>query len=140
MPRVLPGIEIDQLERRTGHADIAVPTIDIPTDDAAAALAFCRQLSMLLEAAPHARAADGAVDLSHRELRPDVSVVIPVFNEEANLASLHTRLTATLGSLSLCYEIVFVDDGSRDSSLPFLRALAGDDQHVVVVELARNFG
>jgi glycosyltransferase involved in cell wall biosynthesis len=80
------------------------------------------------------------VDLSDRELRPDGSVVIPVFNEEANLASLHTRLTTARGSLGLCYESVFVDDGSRDSSLSFLRALAGDDPHVIVVELARNFG
>src|SRR5215216_6931036 len=99
MPRVLPGIEIDQIERRTGHSDIGTPAIHIPTDDAAAALAFCRRLAVLLEAAPHAGAANGAVDLRNRELRPDVSVVIPVFNEEANLASLHARLTAVLDSL-----------------------------------------
>src|SRR4051812_45317356 len=140
MPRILPGIEIDQIERRTSHSGIVTPAIQIPTDDAAAALAFCRQLSLLLETAPQVGAVDGAADLRDRELRPDVSVVIPVFNEEANLASLHARLTAVLDSLGLCYEIVFVDDGSRDSSVPLLRALADDDQHVVVVELARNFG
>lgn len=140
MPRVLPDIETAQIERRAGHSAIAAPAIYIPTDDAAAALAFCRRLAVLLEAAPHAGAADGALDLRNRELRPDVSVVIPVFNEEANLASLHTRLTAVLVPLGLCYEIVFVDDGSRDSSVPLLRALAGEDPHVLVVELARNFG
>src|SRR5690349_20093100 len=115
MPRILPGIEIDQIERRTGHSDIVTPAVHIPTDDPAAALAFCRQLSLLLEIAPHVGAADGGAYLRNQEPRPDVSVVIPVFNEEANLTNLHTRLTGVLGSLGLCYEIVFVDDGSRDS-------------------------
>jgi dolichol-phosphate mannosyltransferase len=72
--------------------------------------------------------------------RPDVSVVIPVFNEEENLASLHARLIAALDSTRLRYEIIFVDDGSRDSSVPHLRLLAADDSRVVLVELARNFG
>jgi polyisoprenyl-phosphate glycosyltransferase len=74
------------------------------------------------------------------QLRPDVSVVIPVFNEQENLPSLHSRLAATLAPTGLRYEMIFVDDGSRDKSLSLLYELAGDDPCVVVVELARNFG
>jgi dolichol-phosphate mannosyltransferase len=66
--------------------------------------------------------------------------VIPVFNEQENLPNLHSRLAAALGPTGLRYEIIFVDDGSRDGSAPLLRGLAGDDPRVVVVELARNFG
>ncbi len=71
---------------------------------------------------------------------PELSVVLPVYDEEANLAELHRRLTAVLGGLTSSYEIVFVDDGSRDSSLAMLQKLAGADAHVGVLALSRNFG
>jgi dolichol-phosphate mannosyltransferase len=72
--------------------------------------------------------------------RPELSVVIPVFNEADNLGNLYARLTNVLAQIGSPYEIVFVDDGSRDESLAILRAQVADDAHVVVVELARNFG
>src|SRR6185436_10368214 len=52
---------------------------------------------------------------------PAVSVIVPVYNEEAGLASLFARLYAALDALSLAYEIVFVNDGSRDRSAAMLR-------------------
>ncbi|HEY0514846.1 MAG TPA: glycosyltransferase, partial [Thermoanaerobaculia bacterium] len=71
---------------------------------------------------------------------PYLSVVIPVYNEEANLPELLGRLTATLVPLGRSYEIVLVNDGSRDGSLPLLREAAGRDPHLVVVDFNRNYG
>jgi len=70
-----------------------------------------------------------------------ISVVIPVYNSARMLERLHDRLTAVLGSLGRSYEIVLVDDGSRDDSWRGLEALrARDPDHVVAVQLMRNFG
>jgi dolichol-phosphate mannosyltransferase len=71
---------------------------------------------------------------------PDLSVVLPVFDEEANLPELYRRLTAVLAGIPGSYEIVFVDDGSRDNSLAILQKLAAADSHVGVLALSRNFG
>ncbi len=68
-----------------------------------------------------------------------VSIVIPVYNESANLSALWQRLSAVAAKLP-DWEVVFVDDGSRDDSLNLLRQIAAEDAHVKVVELARNFG
>jgi undecaprenyl-phosphate 4-deoxy-4-formamido-L-arabinose transferase len=68
-----------------------------------------------------------------------VSIVIPVYNEAANLAALWRRLSAVVADLP-DWEVVFVDDGSRDNSLAMLREIAADNTRVRVVELARNFG
>jgi undecaprenyl-phosphate 4-deoxy-4-formamido-L-arabinose transferase len=70
-----------------------------------------------------------------------VSIVIPVFNESANLGALWTRLLPVLEGLSRPWEAVFVDDGSIDDSLVILREIAlAQAGRVRVVELARNFG
>jgi len=70
-----------------------------------------------------------------------ISVIIPLYNEEENLRLLHQRLTETLSSLDDSYEIVFVDDGSLDDSLCILRELhKGDSEHVRIVEFRHNFG
>lgn len=69
-----------------------------------------------------------------------ISIVIPIFNEEENLQNLYTRLTNAAPSWNEDYEIVLVDDGSRDSSLKMMRAFAEKDSHVRVVKLSRNFG
>ncbi len=68
-----------------------------------------------------------------------ISVVVPVYNEESNLPLLMDRLEAALRTMGRPYEIVFVDDGSRDASLAILRGFAGRDG-VRVVELTRNYG
>jgi undecaprenyl-phosphate 4-deoxy-4-formamido-L-arabinose transferase len=69
-----------------------------------------------------------------------VSIVIPVYNESANLAALWQRLSAVLAKLAEDWEVIFVDDGSRDNSLDLLRNIAAQNGGVRVVELARNFG
>jgi len=69
-----------------------------------------------------------------------VSVVVPVFNEEDNVEELHRRLTAVLAGLVSSYEIVLVDDGSKDRSWQLIEALAARDAHVVGLRFSRNFG
>ncbi|MGH9443795.1 MAG: glycosyltransferase [Thermoanaerobaculia bacterium] len=69
------------------------------------------------------------------------SVVIPIYNEEENLPLLLSRLIPVLDSTGRRFEILFVDDGSRDGSLPLLKAFAREQAgRVRVLELARNFG
>ncbi|MFD2522152.1 glycosyltransferase family 2 protein [Emticicia soli] len=69
-----------------------------------------------------------------------ISIVIPIFNEEENLQNLYNRLTTAAPSWGEDYEIVLVDDGSRDSSLTMMRVMAAKDARVRVVKLSRNFG
>jgi dolichol-phosphate mannosyltransferase len=71
---------------------------------------------------------------------PTLTVVLPVYNEEALLPELHRRLLVALGSLALGFEILYVDDGSSDRSLGILSAIARDDARVGVLSLSRNFG
>ncbi|HXQ73270.1 MAG TPA: glycosyltransferase family 2 protein [Pyrinomonadaceae bacterium] len=71
---------------------------------------------------------------------PDVSVFLPVYNEEPNLRPLHAKLDAALKSLGRSAEIVYVDDGSNDGSLNILREIAAMDSRVRVVALRRNYG
>lgn len=73
-------------------------------------------------------------------MSPAISVVIPVYNEEEILPELHRRLTATLSDLGEPYELVFVNDGSRDRSPAILEDLARTDPRVRVIQFARNFG
>jgi len=74
-------------------------------------------------------------------VRPYVSVVVPVFNEEATLPTLFTRLYGALDGLGTPYECVFVDDGSRDRSVALLRAQQqARPQETRVVVFQRNFG
>jgi dolichol-phosphate mannosyltransferase len=75
-----------------------------------------------------------------RELPESISVVVPCFNEEAVMEMLRSRLTAVLSSFNLPYEIVLVDDGSRDKTWEIMQRFQAQDNHFKVVKLARNFG
>jgi glycosyltransferase involved in cell wall biosynthesis len=75
----------------------------------------------------------------HRRI-PDLSVVVPLFNEESNVTALYDRLVASLSDLGLSYELVFVDDGSLDATPRLLDRLQASDPRVVVIRLSRNFG
>ena len=70
----------------------------------------------------------------------DLSVVIPVYNEEENLPHLWPELRAVLESLGLAFEVVFVDDGSRDRSAELIRELREADPRVRLVRLKTNAG
>lgn len=72
--------------------------------------------------------------------KPSLSIVIPVFNEEANLPDLIGRVLAAGKNLSCVFEVILVDDGSRDQSITLLATAAKEHPEIVVVELNRNYG
>jgi polyisoprenyl-phosphate glycosyltransferase len=135
----------------------------IPTDDPVEALQFCRVLVAAIQSTEEAlpssvtRSHDAArfpgldrqeafgdhssqSSPSLSELRPELSVVLPVFNEEKNLAPTYERLKAVLQEQGNSYELIFVDDGSNDRSLKILLDFAAQDRNVKIIQLARNFG
>jgi len=72
---------------------------------------------------------------------PALSIVVPCFNEEACLGALHGRLSAAARAVAgESYEIVFVNDGSRDKSWEMMQALSHGDPHLVAINLSRNHG
>ncbi len=72
----------------------------------------------------------------------ELSVIVPIYNEEANIGELYQRLLGVLDALPLPggFELIFVNDGSRDQSLPLLLALAERDARVHYIDFSRNFG
>jgi dolichol-phosphate mannosyltransferase len=58
-----------------------------------------------------------------------ISVLIPVYNEEENLRVIHERLSSVLGAMSMPYELLFINDGSKDQSLAIIRDLCAADEH-----------
>lgn len=70
-----------------------------------------------------------------------LSVIIPAYNESESLLECHQRVTAVLSKQSLPFEVIYVNDGSKDDTLQILHRLQSEDpQHVAVVDLSRNFG
>ncbi len=74
------------------------------------------------------------------DLGPEISVVVPVYNEVENLVALHEALVYALRSLGRSFEILIVDDGSDDGSRQVLRSIAGRDPRVRVIFFRRNCG
>ena len=70
----------------------------------------------------------------------DLSIVVPMYNEEANITYLYQQLTAVVEPLGRSYEIICVDDGSTDRSFELLAELAERDPRVKVIRFRRNFG
>ena len=101
------------------------------THDPEAALRFCRALAQLV---------DGGALPPTPAPHPVISIVAPIFDERENLPVLYDRLIGVMDATEPQFEIVLVDDGSRDGSLDILHGLAARDVRVTVVELARNFG
>src|ERR1700694_3188263 len=71
---------------------------------------------------------------------PRLSVIVLVYNELESLAPMHEELMGVLEALDLSYEVLYIDDGSRDGSTERLGQLAARDRHVRVVSFRRNFG
>ncbi|MFH1505569.1 MAG: glycosyltransferase family 2 protein [archaeon] len=71
----------------------------------------------------------------------ELSVIMPVYNEQRNLEPLHKEITSVMKQMKISYEMVFVDDGSKDKSLLVLRKLhAADPEHVKILQFAKNAG
>jgi len=69
-----------------------------------------------------------------------LSIVIPIYNEDENIQILYEKLKEALDPIKKEYEIVFVDDGSTDRTLPILEEIQAKDKRIVVLSLRRNFG
>jgi dolichol-phosphate mannosyltransferase len=72
--------------------------------------------------------------------RPTYSIVAPIFNEEGNIATLYERVRDVLDSTGEPWELILVNDGSRDGSLERIVELAEKESRVKVINFARNFG
>ena len=71
---------------------------------------------------------------------PEISLVIPVYNEEDNLIPLYEKIVESLEPDAIEFEVILVNDGSRDKSMQRLRELVDRDSRIVAVDLRRNFG
>ena len=74
------------------------------------------------------------------EQKIDVSLVIPVFNEEQNLGSLHEEIHTVLEQMTSTSEIIYIDDGSTDNSIQYLKQIQQNDPSVRIIRFRRNFG
>ena len=72
--------------------------------------------------------------------KPELSLFLPVLNEEENLRPMHAKISQALESLGKTAEVIYVDDGSTDKSLKILREIAAEDERVRVISLRRNYG
>jgi len=70
----------------------------------------------------------------------DLSIVVPVYNEEENIHGIHREVSAALDGSGIHFELIFVDDGSTDGSFRKLREIAASDDRVKVIRFRRNFG
>jgi len=70
----------------------------------------------------------------------ELSIVVPIYNEEENIRALHESVAAALNKSGVDYELILVDDGSTDGSFPLLREIAESDPQVKVIRFRRNFG
>jgi dolichol-phosphate mannosyltransferase len=71
---------------------------------------------------------------------PEISVIVPLKNEEKNVFELYTRLTAVLNKIALPYEIILIDDGSKDNTFFAIEKFAKEDSHIRYISFSRNFG
>ena len=129
------------------RADL-VSVSQIPTDNPEAALRFCRALAGQISIASLAIFDDqerkyGSMNfglLAKNASSPELTVVVPIYNEEENLPTLYDRLVSVLEGAKIEFEILFVDDGSNDESPQMLNNLEASDNRIQVIGLARNFG
>jgi glycosyltransferase involved in cell wall biosynthesis len=71
---------------------------------------------------------------------PELSLFLPVLDEEENLRPMHAKISSALDQLGKTAEVIYVDDGSTDMSLSILRDIAADDDRVRIISLRRNYG
>lgn len=71
---------------------------------------------------------------------PQISIIIPVFNEEKNIQLLYERLIKTLNEIVKTYEIIFINDGSRDNTLQIIKKINKKNRAVKAISFSRNFG
>jgi glycosyltransferase involved in cell wall biosynthesis len=92
------------------------------------------------DAAPTTHTPTTQAPVGEAAAAPIFSVVVPMFNEADGILLLHSRLTVVMDGLGEAWEVVYVNDGSRDTTLLVVEDLRGRDRHVAMVNLSRNFG
>lgn len=70
----------------------------------------------------------------------NISVIIPVYNEEKNIQNLYDRLSQVMQNLGVTYELIFVNDGSKDASIGLIKVLSNKNKEVKYIDFSRNFG
>lgn len=80
------------------------------------------------------------VNNNSKTAKYDVSVFIPVYNEEENIVLLQGRISEALNNQNFSYEIIYVDDGSKDASYSILKQIAIQNHNIKVIKFRRNFG
>ncbi|MBC6608390.1 glycosyltransferase family 2 protein [Hymenobacter sp. BT188] len=70
----------------------------------------------------------------------DLSIIVPIYNEESNIEALYKRLRSVIDPMALQYEFIFINDGSRDCSLSLIHDLTASDLRVRYIDFSRNFG
>jgi glycosyltransferase involved in cell wall biosynthesis len=83
---------------------------------------------------------DAAKELRNDMTIPEISVIIPVYNEEDNLELLYEKLLISLTGTKRTWEVILIDDGSKDTSFAELQKLAANDKRIKVVRFVRNYG
>ena len=73
-------------------------------------------------------------------MTPELSIVVPLYNEEDSLRPLYAAITGAVEPLGIAFEIVFVDDGSRDATVQIADEIARTDSRVCLVKFRRNYG
>ena len=80
------------------------------------------------------------MDQTITEAKPELSLFLPVLDEEENLRPMHAKIQSALDTLGKTAEVIYVDDGSTDKSLSILKEIAAGDNRVRVISLRRNYG
>jgi len=80
------------------------------------------------------------MDASKNHQNPELSLFLPVLDEEENLRPMHAKIQSALDALGKTAEVIYVDDGSTDKSLSILKDIAASDDRVRVISLRRNYG
>ena len=78
--------------------------------------------------------------MDEKQINPQISIVVPFYNEEDNIVELYEQLTRVLEGLDVSYELIFIDDGSTDRSHDLLLKLFESDKTIKVIRLRKNFG
>ena len=81
-----------------------------------------------------------STETKRSEAAPELSLFLPVLDEEENLRPMHAKIAAALDTLNKSAEVIYVDDGSTDKSLAVLKEIAAGDDRVRVISLRRNYG
>lgn len=74
------------------------------------------------------------------QVRPQLSVIVPCYNEQEVIAHTHDRLMAVLSAMEMTFEIIYVDDGSKDQTAALLKNIQDNSENARVIRLSRNFG